>query len=454
MSYTLNLYNFKKKVNSTKQPPDSTYITNHVDLASGFTLAHPRFKVNVNTLSTLLNCNYMEFEGRYYWIEDIESLRNDVAIITGVPDLLATFKDDIGNYECVISRCNNASYYNIFDIDNIYNPTNYIIGSYEASVATDFTYESTGSTFTMCYYGKAGANAVNVGSISRLENIFNNNGFWDVVNQNIFNPSQYVASLIKLPVQFSDYPGATIQLGNGDPETIDVAYPIDYDTNYNWYKEYTLDLKQFKTNLNYITDYRLIDDRFTNINLWVPFVGNIKVSSSILSHEGSLKISYNIDMVTGQGECVTYFKPSSIDPDATDKKRYILNKSNINVGAQIPLGVSDSAWGSVLSNILNPVEQVKTVIQGFNPRQNTNMVGTCNSSAYEDISKIKISVVQYESDDIGDYRTTKGVPTNKYLKISDVKNYIECYNPSISVKGLDGENEQINNILESGFYYE
>jgi hypothetical protein len=133
-----------------------------------------------------------------------------------------------------------------------------------------------------------------------------------------------------------------------------------------------------------------------------------------------------------------------------------LHKSNINIGAEIPLGVSDSAWGSVLSNILNPVEMGKFAIEGMNPRHNYNMVGTANTSAYIDIENVKLYCTQYDSDDIDNYVSTKGVPTNKKMLINTIStgSYIEVLNPSVSVDGRTNTNDTINKYLESGFYYE
>lgn len=454
MAYTVTLYNFTKKVNSTKRPSGGTNYS--CELKHGYTIENPVLVIKGVAFSTICNRNYMKFEDYYYFIDDIKSVRNQLVEITGTLDVLATYKSEIGNYECVISRCNNASHYNLYDIDNIYNPNNYVIACFEETVTTPFSYE-VGSSFTMSYYGKSGAKAVNVGSISRLSNMFNSSDFWDMVNQNIFNPSQYVANLVHLPVTFSDYTaGATVQLGNSQSFNIDVAYPIDYGVNYSWYDSYEIDLTTLRTNMNYLTDYRSIDDRFTDVTMWIPFVGLIKITSSIFSHLTKIHIDYSIDMVTGQGECVVR---SDLNGSDTNKKDYILHKANINVGATVPLGVSDSAWSSVLSNILNPVETVKTVLQGFNPRTNTNMVGTCNSTAYHDIDNIRLKVVQYDCDPIADYRETKGVPTNKKLLIKNVygendTGYIEVLNPSIATNGKTGTNEKINSYLESGFYYE
>ena len=454
MAYTINIYEFSKKVNSTKRP-SGTHQTESCRLKNGCSIQHPVFIVEGLSLGGFQTSNYLTFNGGYYFIDDIKAINNRVMEISCSMDTLATYKDYIGNYQCVIARCNDSSEYNLYDIDNVFHPTNYVISNMEITESSGFSF-NTNSTYTLTYYGKEGAKAVNTGQFNSLNNnLFDNNTFWDTINEILFDPSQYVKSLIHLPCSLGGMESVSVKLGSADPITV-VGYPINFGLTANYtmlMPTISLDLSDLKqtSGFKYLTDYRSIDDRFTKLSLWLPFVGSVHVPSSILSHNGTIDVKYRVDMVTGQGECVAVY---NLGGTGSDDKEMILHKSNVNIGAEIPLGVSDSAWGSVLSNILNPVELGKLAIEGLNPRHNYNMVGTANTSAYIDIEHVKLLCTQYDSDDVSAYRETKGVPTNKELLIKNVGGYIEVLNPSLEVPSRTGVADTINNYLESGFYYE
>ncbi|MBO7716317.1 MAG: hypothetical protein J6S85_22320 [Methanobrevibacter sp.] len=466
MAYTIEVGSATKRINSTSQSMGDSG-SYSVNLKNESTLINPTFTLDVaDPIKALAGKNFLRWtyganRYGYYWIDNIKSVRRGVAELQCTRDPLATFKTAIGNYRCVIKRSNDSGNWNLYDVDNIIEPNNYIISTCEKSAATGFSYGVGVSSYTMTYYGVDGAKAVNVGSIMSLNSqIFGDNSLWGTANQVLFNPSQYVKSFIHLPCSFSDYTiGATIKLGNAEPFSLETGYPIDFSTSYIWHKDIDIPISDLRANMYYLTDYRSQDDRFTQVKLQLPFVGSIKLSASVLSMALSkLRVSYNIDMVTGQGECFVYHMiTSGSDPH---DKAHVIFKSNINAGAEIPLGVSDSAWGSVLSNVLNPVEWGKAIMQGMNPRGNINCIGSCNSTGYEDIGNIKLTVTQFDSDDVADYRNTKGVPTNKEMLIRNVAgvegyNYIEVLNPSVEPTGATpDEINQINRYLEGGFYYE
>ena len=270
MAYTINLYNFTKKVNSTKQPSGTGTPINNVLLKSGTSIQNPIFTINGNNFSSMCNFNYLKFEANYYFIDDIKSVNNATVEITASLDVLATYKDDIGNYECVISRCNNASYYNLYDIDNIYQPTNYIIANFEESVNTNFSYNTaSGGSVTMSYYGKEGAFAVNTSQVSTLiSNLFDNSTFWDTVASTLFQPSNYIANMIKLPFSFDSYGSASIQLGSAPSVSLPVANKFDYSQIIGVEKDFTIDLSTItgNTDFKYRTDYRAFNLTFIFIH--------------------------------------------------------------------------------------------------------------------------------------------------------------------------------------------
>ena len=66
------------------------------------------------TANVVTNCNYMWIQdwNRYYFIDDITSIRNDIWSISGSIDVLHTYKEQFKNIPCVISRQENL--YNLY----------------------------------------------------------------------------------------------------------------------------------------------------------------------------------------------------------------------------------------------------------------------------------------------------------------------------------------------------
>ena len=91
MSVSANFYKLSKRKNSTKQPT-GTGTTYNVDLKSGTSLLSPTLLLSN---SGKPDFNYFSFEGMFYFIRDIVSVRNDLWEIYGEVDALATAKSDI-----------------------------------------------------------------------------------------------------------------------------------------------------------------------------------------------------------------------------------------------------------------------------------------------------------------------------------------------------------------------
>lgn len=91
MSLTATFYNLNKRKNSTKQPT-GTGTQFSINLKSGTSFISPTFLLEI---SGTPNYNYCQFEGRFYFVTDIISVRNDLWEISCEIDALATYKNDI-----------------------------------------------------------------------------------------------------------------------------------------------------------------------------------------------------------------------------------------------------------------------------------------------------------------------------------------------------------------------
>ena len=84
---------FSKRRNSTKQPTTELSDNRTVTLKETTSQDRPTFIVTGNNF----NYNYCSWDGKYYFIEDIESMRNNEVAVHCVLDPLATYKTEIIN---------------------------------------------------------------------------------------------------------------------------------------------------------------------------------------------------------------------------------------------------------------------------------------------------------------------------------------------------------------------
>lgn len=91
---TIKIGNNPKKINSTSRSY-TVSATMSCRLKEPCSMQAPVFKVQGLTKGQLFN--YCEFESRYYWVDDVIYLTNNIQEIHCRLDVLATYKTDIGN---------------------------------------------------------------------------------------------------------------------------------------------------------------------------------------------------------------------------------------------------------------------------------------------------------------------------------------------------------------------
>lgn len=108
MSFDITLYNNTSENNRlTKNITEVTTLTG--ELRNETSILRPSIKVEMAAGSFPPSVNYMyiaEF-GRYYFIDDVQSVRNNVTIISGHVDVLMTYNSQIRNCTAIIRRQEN-----------------------------------------------------------------------------------------------------------------------------------------------------------------------------------------------------------------------------------------------------------------------------------------------------------------------------------------------------------
>ncbi len=98
------LYHFSKRKNSTKRPTGQGTEVPCL-LKSATTFQNPAFILQ-RPMNDMLQFNYAKWADHYYFIDSTTSINAGQTEISCTEDVLATYKNEIGNYSCFIERSN------------------------------------------------------------------------------------------------------------------------------------------------------------------------------------------------------------------------------------------------------------------------------------------------------------------------------------------------------------
>ena len=297
-------YTYNKRKNSTAQPSGTGDVVD-VNLKSGTSLLSPTLLINKNSRPTW---NYFSFEGRYYFVTDIVSVRNDLWEISGNVDPLSSWKTSIGSTNAMILYATGGSN-DIID-QRIPVKNDLYVADELASISGDFT------GFTDSTMGIPIVSITGVGSFGNyllqysgnIEKLMKNLDLWASIDMTDVltaikqlatggNAGSNLKSAICLPIILSSFNnfGTATQLYLG-------RYPCT-DENNNPINGYPVVNPFLKATSTVNIPWRFTDWRrnvpYTKVYLYVPIVGMISIASSEIINEASIKVLYSINIVSG-----------------------------------------------------------------------------------------------------------------------------------------------------------
>lgn len=248
---SIYLYNFTKRLNSTKHPNilTDTNLTLNGNFKSPCSVLTPIITIEVpsgyDLFSNSYNYAYFNDTGRFYYIEDIVMVSGRLAELHLREDVLASYKSTIGNSSQFVTRASAAK--NEYIVDNMYPITNNVTTSNEL-VSLDWDMLNPGSISDGFYViGIVNPNVNAIGAVSyyvmdqigfaRLRNYllstttYSDMAFTEIeepLYKSLFNPFQYIVSCVWFPIK-----PPTIAIGSGK---IDFGFfQVNADSNHQWY---------------------------------------------------------------------------------------------------------------------------------------------------------------------------------------------------------------------------
>lgn len=439
--------NFSKKKNSTKQPSGGTQVA--VALKEETSLSNPTFILsNYND-----SWNYCAFKGRYYYIVDVTYASNHLYELHCVCDVLATYKANIGNYTAFIERCSTEGEYNNF-INDIAITSQQIIKTSAYKQSPIPNWNSTG-----CYIVRTVGTSTNTNSgvstyamnAEGLKNLltyaFTSSNYATELQQDIiqsfFNPFQYIISIMWFPFNVTQFGVKSVYVQLGWWRTDAVGYPV------------TLNGFSINVPLNlpdhYYSDFRKYNPSFEKWNILLPGCGTYELNQ--LDCQDGLNCAYHIDALTGELLVTLHRGDDSIISSFSGRIGAPIQIGQASVSGSSIISSGVGAVGSAMSgNILGVASETLSAINNIiQPTPSTNgVIG--NITSLVAFPKVVVSMVAYGS--MESPLTVFGKPCYRNIKINTLSGFIQCGEASIDIPGLGEEKNQVNQALNSGFYFE
>ena len=436
--------NFSKKNNSTKLPPTTAGSYKEIDavLKTDTSLMNPVFLISSTNAD--YTTNYVAFENRYYFVSDIVRGIQDVLELHCTLDVLATYKGDItgssqfvlydttGNTEIIDSRLSTNKTEtvakNSVNIPKISDAGMYILAHTSMDeVSFTVTTEAYVKTLLNGYSNWLDAQTGNdIGQI--LQNLVSSGDIASNIRSLKWVPwsiSFGSAVQISLGAYLTNSYGRTIS-GMLDVSSVSVAIPWQFN------------------------DWRRCEP-FTQLYLYIPFVGMVQLSSSAITSETTLTIKISLNQYTGDVAYEVY------------AGNQIIGTYGASTGVDLPIGATGitpmqaitSITGGIGSAVTGNIGGVaNSVVNGLTPHSTT--AGGIGSGAGAGLDKdiVVYSVCHDTNVAPSSVSPIMGTPTMAYKSLSGLSGYVQCNDASIDIAGCDQEKVQVETFLNSGIFIE
>lgn len=438
---------FSKKPNSTKQPSGGRSV--NVTLKEGCSVLNPIFILNGFNLSD----NYIRWGVRYYYVDDIVILHNEIAEYHCSTDVLATFKSDIGSSSQYVVRAASASNGRVMDRKY---PTLAQVNEVEVSlsgISSGIDIDS--GTFVLGLKSKeANAGVAFYAMTSAQFSEFVSYLYSDVW----LDATDVTTALQKMLVDPFDY----VVSCNWYPFTITGTETSVYFGFWDWTGHTMQRIPESNRIKSFVHTGSLPDhpqiargqylnaSPFTQMAVDLYAFGKVVIDPNRFLESRSFIVNMGIDLFTGIGTCKVFsstglvYKSSATCavPIQLSQVRNDLTRPFISAaGAAVAIATDNyvGAAGAIADAVHNTLPQISTI----------GAVGSISAYAY---NPPEIELVRYLLTDEDNAQI--GRPLMSTRTISSLSGYIECDKADLDVSASPTEKDAILSYMNGGFYYE
>ena len=463
---------FSKRKNSTKQPTGGTTIT--ATLKDDVSMVQPIFIVQGNTFTY----NYIQFAGRYYFVDDVVSLRNNLTEIHCNIDVLATYKSAIQS---------------TFAYVLYYTHTNTEITDHRLSVKTTQTTESENGSFD--YFGvgfthvltTVGENNVNSYklNLSEIKEIVSTTFFESLdqelsdvpaidttsVESAISDAGRFIVDLLKSAAIASTYVGKLTDCIRNcyvlpiDPAawggSLESVYLGRCDTGKDGYVVGAMD-RVLHDSATVAIPWQATDWRrnapYHEIYLYIPAIGLTTISPSDVIGENYLYVDVEVDKLSGDAIFNVGTASKVIAQYTTNVAvNFPVGANNVN-SARAAMAVGNLAGSLVSGNIGNTLSDALGLANAIQPQAMS--IGSNGGGAFLGLvsfqgKKVYCFTVFHDTTvSPASVSAVKGTPYNGVMSLAGVSGYVQTAGASVDIAGYGNEKDMVNNYLNGGIYIE
>lgn len=443
------LYHFSKRKNSTKRPTGQGTEVPCL-LKSATTFQNPMFILQ-KPMNDMLQFNYAKWADHYYFIDSTTSINAGQTEISCTEDVLATYKNEISNYTCFIERSSNQT---TLANDTMYIPTNdWVLSTRNVSHKEKIMTSTYSQQYIIRVVSRTGIASyyINGNQLNNLlDYMYTESNFTDVITDGItklmFDPFKYIVDLKWIPFAdsaFNNSNDEAIQLGFWDSGV--TAKRIDEDTVVNFSYSFAFDNPLYA-----ITDFRYYSPSFSNYFIKLPFIGVVALNPYKIDE--SVNALYQFDATSGL--CNVFLQSKKVVFASYQFQLSVpvqIGYASTNIAQLTTSAVSlvgAGLQGNIAQGISSGIEAGRSITA-----PEVSMLGTIGN-----ISNILNNQIlefnSYACTSINPDGASEGYADGTVRSISGLSGYIKCRNASIEISGFTGDQEAVNNYLNSGFYYE
>lgn len=449
--------NFTKKDKSTKIPTGQ-YSEFNVVWKEDTSIIEPVIKL-AGSLDSEYNYVHIPEWGRYYFITNIETTNNNIYNIYCSCDFGASNKVVIGNTNAYILRSASASDGSI--VDTMY-PTNNDVSVVETEVNGFYPTTPGRGTYILGVVGD-NTDTLKHGSVSYyacteadLKQIcaylFSSN-IWQNIKNDYENPLDYIVSCYWVPGRAESDTSTVIKFGRFDLEDYavwaitDRYIQVSFNTNISVPKH-----PQSATRGKYLNN-----SPFTQYSFYSPVCGNIPLPAHKMVDISSITIGVTCDVITGQGRIeIVGGSPS-----------YMLANENVQMAVNVTLSQNAISIGSIAGTVLGTAGAVGSLMIGNVPGaiggaigaigQTSDVIGNVRTQgsngsflSLEDNHNLIATFTNIVDEDNEHF----GRPLCEKRLINTLSGYVLCKDAVADMARTLRDKQEVENMLNSGFYYE
>lgn len=460
MSINATFYNFNKRKNSTAIPTGAGDIV-AVDLKSGVDILNPSFIIAQTNMPTW---NYLSFEGRYYFITDVTSVRNGLWEISASVDVLGTYKSNILSSSALILYATNGNA-SIADtrIPISPNPTyaansvllvnNIFEGVPGSYIATITGKDSVGSyVLTKANLG---------GLIFSLDDIWQDFGYDSLADipQAIVQMGKQIIGAGSVSENIRDCRWIPFSIAPDSYEDLYIGAYFDSGVSGGVINQ-NLQINHNSIDIPWqFNDWRNTSP-YTEVYLYIPFIGVVNYPASILKGVNTIDFLISINKITGSMSIEV--KAGSIVLGTYSAETAIpipIGSSNINPAAAIGgISAAAAAGGMALAGAMSGGAALAAIAGGtvaaINPLSQTAGSVGGGAGAGLDLDIICYTVCHNITSTPDNMKDIKGLPLGVCDSLANYTGYIQTQDFSVAGNMTSTEKDMINDLMDGGVYLE